>query len=120
MLTLFIADPDAVRLAISDVGRRGCGPYKLLIEHADGELIEYFADLNAALLREGEIEDLVTTARWMDTADWPGGGGGGAPRARAGGGGGLREPVETLQRLDGERLLRAGRPLKDQNRVLPH
>jgi hypothetical protein len=82
MLTLFMADPDAVRLTIADVGRRGCGPYKLLIEHADGELIEYFADLNAALLREGEIEDLVTTARWMDTADWTGGSVGYASRSK--------------------------------------
>jgi hypothetical protein len=73
MLTLFMADPDAVRVQISDVGRRGCGPYRLLIEHAEGELIEYFPDLTTALLREGEIEDLVTTARWMDNAEWTGG-----------------------------------------------
>ena len=44
-------------------GHRGCGPYKLLIEHAEGEMVEYFTDLNTALLQEGEIEDLVTTAR---------------------------------------------------------
>jgi hypothetical protein len=73
MLTLFMADPDAVRVTISDVGRHGCGPYRLLIEHAEGELVEYFPDVTKALLREGEIEDLVITARWMTSAEWTGG-----------------------------------------------
>jgi hypothetical protein len=73
MLTLFMADPDAVRVKISAVGHRGCGPYRLVIEHAEGELVEYFADVTRALLREGEIDDLVTTARWLANAEWTGG-----------------------------------------------
>ena len=70
MLTLFMADPDAVRVTISDVGRQ-VRAVPVADEHAEGELVEYFPDVTKALLREGEIEDLVITARWMTSANGP-------------------------------------------------
>lgn len=73
MLTLFMADPDAVQVKISPVGYHGCGPYRLVIAHAEGEFVEYFTDVTEALLRQGEIDDLVTTARWLADAEWTGG-----------------------------------------------
>jgi hypothetical protein len=74
MLTLFLADPDAVRLELSALGPHAGGPFCLVIAHACGEVVEYFVDLRRALLRAGELEDLVVTARLIASSDaaWTG------------------------------------------------
>ncbi len=71
MLTLFLVDPDAVRLELSALGPQASGPFRLVIEHATGEDVEYFMELRRALLRAGELEDLVTTARVIASSDMP-------------------------------------------------
>jgi hypothetical protein len=71
MLTLFLDDPNAVRLELSAMGPHASGPFRLVIEHATGEDVEYFMDLRRALLRAGELEDLVMTARLITSSDMP-------------------------------------------------
>jgi hypothetical protein len=63
MLTLFLADPNVVRSELSAVGPCGSGPYRLVTRHATGEIVEMFTDVTHALLRHGEHEDLLMTAR---------------------------------------------------------
>jgi hypothetical protein len=61
MLNCFMAGPDIVSWDLRALGR--AGPYQLVVHHAHGALVEYFADLTAALLRQGELEDLLIEAR---------------------------------------------------------
>ena len=61
MLNVFMAGPDLVRWDLTALGRNG--PYRLAIHHANGSIVEYFNNVTAALLREGELEDLLTAAR---------------------------------------------------------
>jgi hypothetical protein len=69
VLTLFLTDPGAVRWELSALGPRGNGSFCLVIQHASGEVVEYFKDLMRARLREGELEDLLMTARLTARAD---------------------------------------------------
>ena len=57
----FMAGPDVVTWDLLALGR--AGPYQLVVHHANGVIVEYFADVAAALLREGELEDLLIEAR---------------------------------------------------------
>jgi len=69
MLNFFMAGPDMVRWELTALGPSG--PYRLLILHAHGSIVEYFDDVTAALVRQHELEDLLTAARTMvrDTAE---------------------------------------------------
>ena len=60
MLNVFMAGPDLVSWDLTALGRNG--PYRLAIHHANGSIIEYFDNVTAALLREGELEDLLVAA----------------------------------------------------------
>ena len=61
MLSFFIAGPSLVGWELTAVGHNG--PYRLAIHHAQGSITEYFDDVTAALLRQGELEELLVTAR---------------------------------------------------------
>jgi hypothetical protein len=69
VLTLFQTNPGAVWWELSALGPRGNGLFCLVIQHASGEVVEYFVDLMRARLREGELEDLLVTARLTASAD---------------------------------------------------
>jgi hypothetical protein len=59
----FAAGPDMVRWERVALGPEGLGPCRLIIHHAAGSVTEDFPDLTAALLREGELEELLIAAR---------------------------------------------------------
>jgi len=61
MLSFFMAGPDRIGWELTAV--RPDGPYRLTIHHALGSIVEYFDDVTAALLREGELEELLIAAR---------------------------------------------------------
>jgi hypothetical protein len=61
MMNYFMAGPDVVSWDLLALGR--AGPYQLVVHHAHGAIVEYFADVTAALLRQGELEDLLIEAR---------------------------------------------------------
>ena len=61
MMNCFMAGPDVVSWHLRALGR--AGPYRLVVHHAHGAIVEYFADVTAALLRQGELEDLLIEAR---------------------------------------------------------
>jgi hypothetical protein len=61
MLSVFMAGPDLVSWDLTALGPNG--PYRLTIRHASGSIVEYFHDVATALLREGELEDLLIAAR---------------------------------------------------------
>lgn len=56
-----MAGPDLVGWELTAVGPNG--PYRLTIHHAQGSIVEYFDDVTAALLRQGELEELLVAAR---------------------------------------------------------
>ena len=60
MLNCFMAGPDVVTWDLLAWGR--AGPYQLVLHHAHGAIVEYFADVTAALLRQGELEALLIEA----------------------------------------------------------
>ena len=39
------------------------GPYRLAMHHTNGHIVEFFDDLNDALRRQGELEELLIAAR---------------------------------------------------------
>ena len=59
MLSFFMAGPDLVRWELTGHTR----PYRLTIYHAHGAIVEYFDDVTAALLRQGQLEELLMAAR---------------------------------------------------------
>ena len=62
-----MAGPDLVGWELTAVGHNG--PYRLAIHHAQGSIVEYFDDVTAALLRQGELEELLVAASessWVD------------------------------------------------------
>jgi hypothetical protein len=61
MSNVFMAGPDLVRWDLTSCGN--AGPYRLVIRHAHGSIVEYFQTTRAALLREAELEELLTAAR---------------------------------------------------------
>ena len=60
MSNIFRTGADLVRWQVTALG--GDGPYRLTILHPYGTLVEYFQSATAALLREAEIETLLTAA----------------------------------------------------------
>ena len=61
MLNFFMAGPDLVRSELTALGPNG--PYRLIIRHGQGSIVEYFLSSTAALLREAELERLLMGAR---------------------------------------------------------
>lgn len=61
MSNIFMAGSDLVRWELTSLGARG--PYQLTMRHAQGSIVEYFRSMTAALVREGELEDLLMAAR---------------------------------------------------------
>ena len=59
VLSFFMAGPDLVRWELTGHTR----PYRLTIYHAHGAIVEYFDDVTAALLRQGQLEELLMAAR---------------------------------------------------------
>ena len=61
MSNIFMAGSDLVHWELTSLGARG--PYRLTMRHARGSIVEYFRTMSAALVREGELEHLLTAAR---------------------------------------------------------
>jgi len=66
MLNFFMAGPDLVRSELTALGPNG--PYRLIIRHGQGSIVEYFLSSTAALLREAELERLLMCARGANPA----------------------------------------------------
>lgn len=64
VINFFMAGPDLVRWELTAV--ESDGPLRLTVHHAAGVIVEYFKTAAAALLREKELEDLLTAARGAD------------------------------------------------------
>jgi hypothetical protein len=69
MLNFFLAGPDLVRWELTALGAHGTGPFRLVIRHAGGSIVEYFESVTNALLRESELEELLTAARTFTGTD---------------------------------------------------
>jgi hypothetical protein len=63
LLNVFMAGPECVRWELTALGPHGNGPFRLVINHSTGAIIEYFDDVTRALLRESELEALLIAAR---------------------------------------------------------
>jgi hypothetical protein len=61
MSNIFMAGTDLVRWELTSLGSDG--PYRLTMHHPHGAIVEYFRGMPAALVREAELEKLMTTAR---------------------------------------------------------
>jgi hypothetical protein len=61
MSNVFMAGPELVRWDVTSCGDNG--PYRLMIRHAHGSIVEYFQTPTDALLREAELEELLIAAR---------------------------------------------------------
>jgi hypothetical protein len=61
MANVFMAGPDLVRWELTSCGDDG--PYRLVVHHAHGSIVEYFQTPIAALVREAELEKLLVAAR---------------------------------------------------------
>jgi hypothetical protein len=61
MANCFMAGPDFVRWELTALGHDG--PYRLSIHHSRGSIVEYFADVPQALVREEQLEALLIAAR---------------------------------------------------------
>ena len=85
MLNAFMAGPEFVRWELHALGPQGNGPFRLVIHHSQGIIVEYFDNVTEALLRESELEALLVAARGLVHTDlsWTGVTGGKAPRVAA-------------------------------------
>jgi hypothetical protein len=61
VLSFFMAGPELVRWELTAV--ESDGPYRLVVRHALGVIVEYFNTSAAGLLRQQELEDLLIAAR---------------------------------------------------------
>jgi hypothetical protein len=61
VLNFFMAGPEMVRWELTAVESNG--PFRLVVHHAHGVIVEYFETSAAALMREQELEDLLIAAR---------------------------------------------------------
>lgn len=66
MQNVLRAPSDLVTYDLVSLGPNG--PYRLIVHHTTGSIVEYFDSVTAALLRQGELEDLLRAARASDTA----------------------------------------------------
>jgi CheY-like chemotaxis protein len=63
VLNFFMAGPDLVTWELTAQGPRGEGPYQLVVNHAAGRITEHFESVTTALIRQGQLEELLVTAR---------------------------------------------------------
>ena len=61
MSNVFMAGPELVRWELTSCGEDG--PYRLVMRHSTGTIVEYFQSAEAALTREAELENLLIAAR---------------------------------------------------------
>lgn len=61
MSNVFMAGQELVRWDVTACGDNG--PYRLVIRHAHGSIVEYFQTATDALEREAELEELLIAAR---------------------------------------------------------
>jgi hypothetical protein len=61
MSNVFMAGADLVRWELTSCGTEG--PYRLVMRHSQGAIVEYFTTPTAALTREAELEQLLIAAR---------------------------------------------------------
>ena len=61
MSNIFMAGADLVRWELTSLGADG--PYRLTMHHHHGSIVEYFRAMPEALVREAELEHLMTAAR---------------------------------------------------------
>ena len=61
MANVFMAGTELVRWDLTACDDDG--PYRLVIQHAHGSIVEYFKTPTDALLREVELEELLIAAR---------------------------------------------------------
>ncbi len=61
MLSYFVAGADLIRWEVLAVEAHG--PYRLMMHHPHGVIVEYFETAEAALGRERELEELLIAAR---------------------------------------------------------
>ena len=59
----FMAGPDLVTWDLTALGPDGAAPFRLVVHHATGTIIEHFDTATGALVRQGEIEALLVAAR---------------------------------------------------------
>jgi hypothetical protein len=57
-----LARPDVVRVELTALGPHRTGPFKLVVQHAMGTIIEYFGDVTHARIRQGALEELLMKA----------------------------------------------------------
>ena len=57
-LNVFAAGQDLVRWEVTAISPEG--PYRLALYHPAGAIVEYFLSVRAALVRERELENLLT------------------------------------------------------------
>ena len=71
-MNVFVAGRNLVRWELTAM--RPEGPYRLVMHHDRGSIVEYFHDMNAALSREAELEELLIVAemhgRSMQNPTW--------------------------------------------------
>ena len=77
-MNIFAAGRDLVRWEVTALNPDG--PYRLVMHHARGAIVEYFRDMSAALGREAELEALLvvvaTHGRRTSNPTWIAVGGG--------------------------------------------
>ena len=61
MSNVFMAGQELVRWDVTACGEQG--PYRLVIRHAHGTIVEYFHTATDAIDRESELEELLIAAR---------------------------------------------------------
>lgn len=59
-MNIFLAGRDLIRWEVTALNPEG--PYRLVIHHARGAIVEYFQGIDAALTREAELEALLVVA----------------------------------------------------------
>jgi CheY-like chemotaxis protein len=69
VLSFFIAGPDLVRWDLTALGPQGQAPFRLVVHHASGTITEHFDTVTSALVRQGELEELLTRARGAARSD---------------------------------------------------
>jgi CheY-like chemotaxis protein len=69
MLNFFMAGPDLVSWELTALGPEGTGPFRLVVHHAAGSITEHFDTVTGALIREGQLEQLLIAARGAEPYD---------------------------------------------------
>jgi PleD family two-component response regulator len=63
VLNFFMAGPELVSWDLTALGVQGGAPFRLVVHHASGSITEHFDTVTGALLRQGQLETLLVSAR---------------------------------------------------------